>query len=293
MHTEEMIVETNVVEEEEKEGKKKYLWLLLLLLLLSFVVAWMFMFPKSQTGDEMGIKLSTVLDTVKVSSFDRENTRASSLLNNVVLTVADVEIFIDSSKGTIDNGSVVYVSEDLTVTISNAVNGGIATVTATYSGESATVDFTVIVITPEPGQKGNVIEAPIKVSETRDTKIIATETNAEVDADKETVSTEQPVVTNPEDLATPENVPDATVIPPLNYNKVYVSNEDGTKLSLFAEGDGTTLVILFKDGQYINYASKNRIEFTILEVATGVSFDMKEYNADGNVIEVCNAIYSK
>lgn len=282
---------TKMNEETSDKKKRRALWLLLVLLL---GLGWMLFSAMSRPfQDSTLISISFRENPVKVSSFDNEQTRAKALINNIVITQNGVAMTIDASKAKIVDGALSYDDGELAILVTNAMSGGQADVTVIYQGQTATASFIIIVISPEPGKKGNVIEAPAVVSEVREINIVTSETPKTENSENAVEKTEDSVVVNPEDVATPIHEPEPTSVPEVKFNKVSIAFEDGTKLSLFAEGEGNKLVILFKDGQYINYASGNRVEFTVSEDVQGVAFEMKEYDADNNIISTSDAIFTK
>lgn len=283
---------TEMNEETSDKKNRKWLWLLLALL-FAFGLA-LYLGARPNTKNDLPlINITFRENPVKVSSFDNDQTRAKALINNIVVTYDGATLVIDSAKATITDGTLSYDDGELTISITNATTGGQADVTVNFKEETATSSFSIIVISPEPGKKGNIIDAPATVSEVREINVVTSETPTVENPDSEVANSDNSAVVKPEDVATPVHEPEPTVIPTMSYNKVSIAYEDGTKLSLFANGEGSKLVVLFKDGNYINYSTGNKVEFTVSETAQGVSFEMKEYDASNNIISICNAIYSK
>lgn len=261
------------------------------------------------------LTVSAKLDSVSLSSFDSDQTKATALLNNVIVFVNEAPVVIDSSKGTVENGEVHYTDGDLSITITNVLEDGVVTITATYQELVATATFNMVMVGPRASvksapiqameapastgsEKGNVVDAPASVSAVRDINSESAQTPAAVDS-TETVSNVSAVV-NPQDVATPVNNPEtvAASIPEpevafVAYNKVSIVYENGETSSLFQDGEGSKLVVVFQNGTYINALSGNKVEFSANDASGTVSFDMREMDASGNVIATSNGTYSK
>ena len=229
----------------------------------------------------------------------------------------DIKVLIDPTLGHIEENELVYVDGNLTINMSNVMSEGVVIVTATYQESVATTSFNLTLVgtrkiaaptaddsgntetpeTPEPNDPGigNVIDAPAEVSPIRDINSEVAETPEEKDTNEE-VSNENTVV-DPVDVATPVNNPDtnqeqAPEVANISYNKVSIIFDNGESLSLFSTLGGGKLVIMYKDGTYINASSGNRIDFSVGGEDV-ISFSMTEYNASGSAIATSSGSYSK
>lgn len=295
----------------EDDKKKRRVILLILLLLIIASLHWFF-FTGTNRLDSFSVAVKQ--ETLNVSTFDKEETRVKALLNNLIVTVDEIKVLIDPTLGHIEENELVYVDGDLTINMSNVMSEGVVIVTATYQESLATTSFNLTLVgtkriatptaddsgntdTSEPSDPGigNVIDAPAEVSPIRDINNEVAETPEEKDTNEE-VSNENAVV-NPIDVATPVNNPDtnqeqAPEVANISYNKVSIIFDNGESLSLFSTLGGGKLVIVYKDGTYINASSGNRIDFSVGGEDV-ISFSMTEYNASGSAIATSSGSYSK
>lgn len=331
--------------EQDNKKKKRAIIFLLLLLLLAASLFWFLFMPKRE--EKTSLTVSAKLDTVNLSTFDNDQTKATALLNNIIVVVDDVIVTIDSENGVMVDGEVRYVDGPMTITIGNIQEDGIVNVDVYYQEAYATTNFNIVFVgpqriaravvneapkpeptpepstpeptpepstpepTPEPStptpapeptpepEKGNVIDAPVTVSPIRDINSESAQTP--VDTKPADPVAGETVAVDPVDVATPVNNPvtveeatnPAPTVAVVAYNKVSIIFENGDKMSLFKDGEGGKLVIMFKDGGYVNALNGNKVEFSVNDASGTVSFDMREMNASGEVLATSNGTYSK